>query len=235
MNTASKYTWRLVEKKNETPQIESLYLEAITEKPQFIAGQYLTIQLPNQNPTEGKAYSISSEPQEKLLRISIKKMGTFSSALLSLPIGSTITTSAPYGFFYPEPDDTTPLVFLAGSIGIAPILSIINDLNCRDDERRVSLFYSNKTIANIAFFSELASLEKANPSLTIQHCITREVIESDTYHTGRITPELIAATIPDYKNVDFFLCGSMDFTKSLWKSLREYGIPAHHLYTEGFF
>ncbi|MEN9921991.1 MAG: hypothetical protein RL097_267, partial [Candidatus Parcubacteria bacterium] len=176
-----------------------------------------------------------SEPQEKLLRISIKKMGTFSSALLSLPIGSTITTSAPYGFFYPEPDDTTPLVFLAGGIGIAPILSIINDLNCRDDERRVSLFYSNKTIANIAFFSELASLEKANPSLTIQHCITREVIESDTYHTGRITPELIAATIPDYKNVDFFLCGSMDFTKSLWKSLREYGIPAHHLYTEGFF
>lgn len=235
MNTTSKYTWRLVEKRKETPQIESLYLEAITEKPQFIAGQYLTIQLSGQNPTEGKAYSISNAPQEKLLRVSIKKMGTFSSALLLLPIGSTITTSAPYGFFYPEPEDITPLVFLAGGIGIAPILSIINDLNCRDDERRVSLFYSNKTIADIAFFSELTSLKKTNPSLTIQHCITREVIESNTYHAGRITPELIAGTVPKIHDVDFFLCGSMDFTKSLWKSLREYGIPAHHLYTEGFF
>jgi ferredoxin-NADP reductase len=235
MEKPTEYTWHLVDKQVETPQTQSLYLRATTTRPDFIAGQYLTIKLPNCGPAEGKAYSISSAPDETLVRITIKKMGTFSSALLTREIGDTITTSAPYGFFYPEPADSTPLIFLVGGIGITPVLSILKDLTNKKDPRPLYLFYSNQTERETTFKKELTELTKENPQLSIHYFITRETLVSDGYLGGRMTPDHIQRLIPPAATADYFLCGSMDFTKFLWKTLRASGIAQPQIYTEGFF
>lgn len=235
MESSKEYTWHVAEIKDETPKVKSLYLETIDDRPDFIAGQYLTIKIPGLGPVEGKAYSISSAPHEKNLRVSVKKMGTFSSALLTLSPGDTVITSAPYGFFYPEPEETTPLIFIAGGIGITPILSIIKDLSHKQDPRTLHLFYSNQTQTSIAFRGELEELAAKNPNLSVHHFITRETLVEDGRITGRITPNHIQRFAPESQNAEYFLCGAMDFTKSFWKTLRESGIRQHQIYTEGFF
>ncbi|MEY3784050.1 MAG: hypothetical protein RLZZ230_372 [Candidatus Parcubacteria bacterium] len=233
MNTINSYQWRIAKLVPETHDVTSLYLEPITEKLTFIAGQYLTIQIPNIGPVEGKAYSISNAPHETLLRISVKKMGGFSTAILAHKVGDTISTSAPYGFFYPELSDTTELAFVVGGIGIAPCLSIIKHLTHINDDRPIHLFYSNRTVDDIAFKTELDTLAKYKHSLSVHYYLTRET--ETNYKVGRVTPEQILNQLPNIQNTEIFLCGAMDFTKSLWRGLRDAGLPPHQIYTEGFF
>lgn len=235
MGSSKEYTWHVAEIKEETPQVKSLYLEPAEDHPDFIAGQYLTIKIPGLGPVEGKAYSISSAPHEKDIRISVKKMGAFSSALTALSPGNTVLTSTPYGFFYPESEDTAPLIFIAGGIGITPILSIIKDLSHKQDSRSLHLFYSNQTQTSIAFRGELEELAAKNPNLSVHHFITRETLVEDGRIAGRITPNHIQRFVPESLTAEYFLCGAMDFTKSFWKVLRESGIKQHQIYTEGFF
>ncbi|NCT02247.1 hypothetical protein GW766_03305 [Candidatus Parcubacteria bacterium] len=235
MERQTEYTWKVNDIQEETPQVKSIYLSAITNRPDFIAGQYLTVKLPNLGPVEGKAYSISSMPHEALIRITVKKMGTFSDALLSLKTGDILTTSKPYGFFYPDVDGVTPLVFLAGGIGITPILSILKDLSHKNDPRPLFLFYSNRTEQETVLQNELSVVAEQNPHLSVHCFITRETLVADGYIAGRMTPAHLQKFVPASTSADYFLCGSMDFTKSLWKTLRANGIQQHQIYTEGFF
>lgn len=235
MKNPNKYTWTVDRIVPEAPQVASLHLAPTAVKPAFIAGQYLTIKIPNLGPAEGKAYSISNTPDDNHIRITVRKIGTFSSALLSLKPGDTVTTSAPYGFFYPEVDEPNDLILLAGGIGVTPCLSIITQLAQAGDQRKVQLFYSNQTEKDIVFKSELDKLMATHAQLKVHHFITRETLVAPDYRAGRISSERILQTIPDLDQAEFFICGSMDFTKSLWEGLRKSDIPAHKIYTEGFF
>lgn len=235
MNTETSHQWKIIRKTAETPTVTSLYLTPTADRPTFIAGQYLTIQIPDIGPAEGKAYSISSAPHEEYVRVSIKKMGVFSSAILAHNIGDTITTSAPYGFFYPEPTDINELALVVGGIGIAPVLSIIKQLAHTKDLRSVHLFYSNKTLPEIAFKTELDTIAESYPQLKLHHHLTQETPIDPTATFGRITPEHIITQLADPGSAEIFLCGTMDFTKSLWRSLRTANIAQHQIYTEGFF
>lgn len=235
MQLDNELTWNIIDIKEGAPNVISLFLKPKGERPSFIAGQYLTIKLQGLGPAEGKAYSISSAPHEEELRITIKKIGTFSSYLHKLKISDELKTSQPYGFFYPEPEEENDIVFIIGGIGITPALSIIKDLTYKKSTRPIHLFYSNQTEKDILFAEELSELKKQNPNLSVQHFITREKPKTETLTAGRMTPDKIINLVPASDVAEFFLCGSMDFTKSLWKDLKDGGVDTYRLYTEGFF
>lgn len=235
MEQFTDYEWRVARVVEETPRVKSLYLEAGALRPPFIAGQYLTIKLPGQGPVEGKAYSISSAPHEPLVRVSVKRIGAFSEALLAKQPGDRLVTSAPYGFFYPEPEETTPLIFVVGGIGVTPCLSIIKDLAQQQSTRPVVLHYSNQSEADITFLTELSELADEYPPLTVHHYVTRVKPAGIDATFGRLTPAEVVASAELRDESEFFICGAMDFTSALWKGLRAEGVPQYQLYTEGFF
>lgn len=215
--------------------VSTFFLRAEGEQPHFIAGQYLTVRLPGFEPVEGKSYSISSAPHDELLTLTIKEMGTFSRALRALEVGTTLTTSTPYGFFYPDFPLAPHLIFIAGGIGITPCMSMIHSLLHTTPDTHITLLFSNRTEVDIIFKDTLATLASTHPTFSIHHFLTREdIVETDTMHQGRISEATLAkfATITD---ADYFLCGSMDFTKLLWSHLRALRIPPTKIYTEGFF
>lgn len=235
MQNKREYLWQIVNRKLEAPDVISLYLEPKSEKPIFKAGQYLTIQIPELEPAEGKAYSISSAPHEETTRITIRKVGRFSSALFELTVGDTITTSNPYGYFYPESGDTTDLVFVTGGIGITPCMSIIKNLVYTESPRNIKLLYSNQTEADIVFKDELDTIIETNPLISVHHFITRKNPVTEGFFSKRISPTDVTELVPNFMDVEFFICGSANFTRSLWKELHDQGIQQHRLYTEGFF
>ncbi len=228
-------TWTIVEKKEEAPLVSTLFLRAEGEQPHFIAGQYLTVRLSGFEPAEGKSYSISSAPYDPLLSLTIKEMGAFSRALRAREVGDTLTTSIPYGFFYPDEPIAPHLFFIAGGIGITPCMSMIRSLLHTAPDTHITLLYSNQTEEGIIFKDTLNALASTYPTFSTHHFLTREnIIETDTIHQGRIT-EATLAKFTETPEADYFLCGSMDFTKSLWSHLRALHIPPTHIYTEGFF
>lgn len=229
------YQWRIEKITTETPLVQSLFLTCQEDRPTFVAGQYLTIKLPGHNPVEGKDYSIASTPNEQLVRITVKTMGKFSTAINRLEVGDVITTGAPYGYFYPEPDDVTALVLVAGGIGITPCFSIIKDLLEKKDPRQIHLLFSNRTEKDIVFEAEINKLSTDYKNFKVTHFITRETPQSVEYQAGRLSGHRMVEETGYLSQPEFFLCGSIHFTKDLWKDLKSSGVSEARLYTEGFF
>ena len=227
--------WTIREIRDEAPRVRSLVLEVKDRLPIFISGQYLTVRLKGFEPAEGKSYSISSSEEESFVRLTIKEMGAFSKALMGLRVGDTLTTSMPYGFFYPEQTSEHELVFIAGGVGIAPCMSILGKL-CREGyPKSVYLFYSNRPVADIVFKNELDALPGCCNRFRVTYFISRENVANTACIKGRMTGAYILKAISNPADTDLFICGSIVFTKNLWKELRAAGILGAQIYTEGFF
>ncbi|HEU4677767.1 MAG TPA: FAD-dependent oxidoreductase [Candidatus Paceibacterota bacterium] len=235
-NEPVERTWVVRDARDEAPGVRSLYLQAVGERPRFIAGQYLTVRLPGYEPVEGKSYSISSAEDDAQVRLTVKEAGPFSRAILAKRPGDLLRTSAPYGFFYPERDAMSDLVFIAGGIGVTPAMGIIETLLNDGYAGSVTLFYSNKTEADIAFRARLESLAAMHERFTLRNNVTREHPRDPSYEVGRLSGSSIVRSLSGSPTAaDYFVSGSIDFTRTLWKELRHEGVPQSSIYTEGFY
>lgn len=233
MQGTDNKTYTVAKTAREALGITTLEITSADGIPSYIPGQFITVYLPELGTPEGKAYSISSAPFEPL-SITISARGEFSRRLCSLQPGDTFTASAPSGYFYSE-SITSTLVMVAAGIGIAPFRSVMLDSVKRNPARRLMLFYSNRTMANVVFAKTLEQLAAANPTVEVHRFITREEALSPDVSGGRISAEAVVRMAGDAPDPEFFICGSISFVRDLWRGLRAAGIGEDRLYTEAFF
>lgn len=217
---------------NRRENYDTVTLSLSCEKgsaPQFVPGQFISIYFPELNTPEGKSYSISSPPSKNAIEITIKGIGEFSHRLCAMGPGDKIIGSAPYGFFYSEQDDTD-LVMIAGGIGITPFRGMIAHALEHECERRISLFHSAKTTADLIFDKELANVS----GLTTHYFVTRDTVSSPHVAPRRMRPgDIVSNCRPEL--TEFFICGSIPFVRDLWHGLKSHGVAEDRIYTEAFF
>lgn len=235
MDKESKRTYRVADKRTEAENITTLRLVPVEgERPNFISGQFITVYFPELGTAEGKAYSLSSAPHEEGFTITVKNIGTFSSKLSAMKIGDVLHASGPYGFFYSE-EESTPLVLLAGGIGIAPFRSIVSDLLKKEPSRKIALYYSVPTHADAVFLDTFSSLANEHSNFTYAVHVTKGSLEGVHSRQGRISIDKVAHLHKDDMKTEYLMCGSIPFVRDMWKALRNYDIPEERLYTEAFF
>jgi nitric oxide dioxygenase len=227
--------YKIVEKILETADVVSLRLvDAKTGgRPDFIAGQYVTVLFPDLDVPAGKAYSLSSAPRDSYLQITVKEIGVYSSRLHELKVGDELLVSEPYGFLNPEFD--APIVAIAGGVGVAPIMSIIRDALEREPNRAIDLWFSNHTRDDIVFKKSLKSLATRHKKLQVKHFITREQKLPAGYEAGRID---VAKTLSARKHSPetfFFICGRESFVGDIWRALVAAGVAEDKIATETFY
>lgn len=196
----------------------------------YAAGQYITVYFDATSTPEGKAYSLSSAPSEPLMSITVKKIGEYSGRLHGLAAGNTFTISDAYGHF--NPMTTKPLVCIGAGVGIAPLWSVIKHEYQHDAQRVAQLFYSNKTVDDVAFLDELAEASDAT-SLRVRHHITRQQEVPALMSRGRINIEKCLQAAEE--EAIYLVCGSVSFVRDIWKELMTHGIAAERISTETFF
>lgn len=233
-----KFTCALVSKKKETEDVVTLKFGlGKNSKFFFIPGQYLIVYLNGQSGPEGRAYTISSIPGDKLLAITVKKMGRFSAALCELKIGTAIVLEGPTGYFYPD-EKSGELVFLAAGIGITPFLSIIRT-HSKDKllkDKKISLFYSNKTKEDTAFFDELNKLSESNKKLKLFYYLTRQKIKDGRIKEfNRIDIKSIKSKLKHLEDKDYFICGSIKFVSDMRRAILDGGVSELKIHTEAFY
>ena len=97
----------------------------------FVAGQYLTVTLPDPLYDDPKGnlrtFSIASPPHEtNHLLVATRMTGSpFKRSLAEAPLGAAVSIFGPAGDFTLPAVAATPLVFIAGGIGITPFRSMI--------------------------------------------------------------------------------------------------------------
>lgn len=235
MSEEVRRTYSVTKKNIEAGNVTTLHLAPVDDsRPAFISGQFLTVYFPELGISEGKAYSISSAPDEEGFSITVKEIGTFSRRLSIMEVGGTLTASGPYGFFYSEETDST-LVLLAAGIGIAPFRSMICDSLRKDPLRKVALHYSVSKLSDAVFLDTFSRLQKDHPGFTYAVHLTKEAIANPGCEEGRISPSRLTSLYRKDASAEYLICGSISFVRDMWRGLREAGIPEECLYTEAFF
>lgn len=235
-NERVRYTVR--EQVSEAPGVASLSLvDERGDVPEFLPGQFINVYFPETNTPEGKAYSISSSPEEKTFSITVRALGEFSNRLCGMGSGDTVEASLPYGFFRPEREDS-PLVLLASGIGITPFRSMLRHAALHTPRRPISLFHSVRTLEDAVFRGEFERVKTAMPNLSLSYFVTRESVPSSAragITARRMESDDILKGVPSTEGAEFLLCGSISFTRDMWRSLKHAGISEDVLYTEAFF
>ncbi len=88
------------------------------------------------------------------MRFSIKSSGDFTSKIEKIKIGAKVWIDGPLGTFTLEKAIKQKYLFIAGGIGITPILSILKSIPKNSNS---VLMYSNKTESDIVFKDEIIS------------------------------------------------------------------------------
>ncbi len=236
--TKRKFDYILVSKKKEAEGIITFkFRPKKAGKISFIPGQFVIVHLENELDLKGKPYTISSTPDDKFLSITVKKIGKFSTALHNLMIGASVTIEGPMGRFFPE-EKNSELVFLAAGIGIAPFFSIIRSYAKREflKNKKIHLFYSNKTKKDIAFFDELNRVSDKNKNPRTFYYLTRQKIkDSRIKDFQRIDAKSIKSKLGHLENKDYFICGPVDFVSNIRRIILGEGIDGHNIHTESFY
>ena len=201
------------------------------------AGQFiwLTVQ-PRLFPVFDHPFSIASSPQASTeLTLIIKESGDFTQNIGHVPPGTLVGLDGPYGsFVLPEDEQVERLLFIAGGVGIAPILGLLRDLTLSGETRPVSLVYASKRpdsmIEPREIMEEVSGLDIAFTFLV------ESAADGWPYETGRIDQARLKTAFgqsqPD--SVAVLVCGPGGMIASITDMLNDLGVPLASIHYERF-
>ncbi len=246
--------FKIISKVKETDDISSFYLAPHDGKelPGFNPGQFLTFQihLPNHPQPVIRCYSLSDSPfYPDRYRVTIKRI-LASKDRSDLPAGlvsnyfhdslnedDIVDVKAPSGHFFLQMTKKTPVVLIAGGVGITPLLSMLNTITEMGSQREVWFFFGvrNKKEHVMKEHLEMIEREFENVHLNIFYSAPEEtdVLNEDYHSKGRITIEKIKGILPS-SNFDFYICAPPPMVKTLKKDLVDWGVPKKNINFEAF-
>jgi predicted ferric reductase len=206
--------------------------------PDYLPGQFhfITFYRGRGLPVEEHHWTISSPPTEKgFVSSTIKSLGDFTSTIWMTRPGDRAAVHSAFGRFsyllHPEERD---LVFVAGGIGITPLMSMLRHMRDTGDDRSVLLLYANRTEEQIVFRKELDAIETGDhPDLRVVHVLSRPG-EGWQGETGHIDRDRIAHHCGETEGKVFYICGPPALRESAISGLRELGVPDRALRLEIF-
>ncbi|WP_298869772.1 ferredoxin--NADP reductase [uncultured Psychrobacter sp.] len=189
-----------------------------------------------------RAYSIVSSPFDEVLEFFsiVIPDGAFTSQLQHLEVGDELLLNTmPFGFLTlaryqkPLPKD---LWLLATGTGLAPFLSMLQDLKTWEDYEHIVLAYSARSTEELAYIEKIESLQEDfgslvdNPAkLIFIPIVTREAVEGAL--TERLPKLLLDGTLQeragialDVDSTHVMLCGNPDMVEDTKETLKSLGL-----------
>ena len=208
----------------------------------YLPGQFhfLTFYRAPHLPVEEHHWTISSSPTEDgVLASTIKESGDFTASIGKTKVGDKAQVYGPFGrFSYALHPRERDLVFIAGGIGITPLMSMLRHMrDTRDtrDARRVLLLYGNTREQDIVFREELEQMEAGSqPQLKVVHVLS-EPSEQWQGEKGRVDAEKTERHCgDDLEKRAFYVCAPPPMMDAVVKCLRGRGVPAKNIHFERF-
>jgi ferredoxin-NADP reductase len=196
------------------------------ERPlRYIAGQYIEMTLQHDQPDDRgvrRWFTLSSAPGHEHITITTKhaeKSSTFKSHLWALQPGDAVEISEPMGDFVLPKDETQPLVFVAGGIGITPFHSIVQSLIDAGQSRQIQFLYSVHSADEIVFKDTFAQ-----PFIEVQELVGQP----------NLTAQEIIKKVGGIDGKQVFISGPEPMTEAIVDQFKELGITQDQLITDYF-
>ena len=202
----------------------------------YLPGQFAWLTLRNSPFTVREhPFSFSSSPVKgERLEFTIKELGDFTQMIKDTKPGEAAYLDGPHGLFSIDRyRKAKGYVFIAGGIGIAPIMSMLRSLADRNDRQPLHLIYAYTNWNGLTFREELAHLEeKLNISMTY---VLQEPHPGWDGEIGFVTREILKRNLPeDRASYEYFLCGPVVMKRAVEKNLKSLGVPFARIHSELF-
>jgi predicted ferric reductase len=205
----------------------------------YLPGQFhfITFQRAPNLPVEEHHWTISSSPTATgVLCSTIKESGDFTASIGKTKPGDTALVDGPFGrFSYALHPAERALVFIAGGIGITPLMSMLRHIRDTRAERTVTLLYASTSESDIVFRDELAEMERAGVAqLKVVHVLNKPANEWKG-ERGRLDEEKIKRCAgPELAQRAFYVCEPPELMDQTIQTLRKARVPAARIHFERF-
>jgi predicted ferric reductase len=219
-----------VEKINKTEELFEFFLTPVNKNKwmRFTPGQFAFMQFLSKGVSiEAHPYTMSSAPDENLLRFSIKKLGDWSSQLNKVNVGDLVKVVGPYGHFnYKYLNHFSKQVWIGGGIGITPFLSMARNETTNKTSDSIFLIYSDNNKVEAVFEDEIRSYDhEASHLNTIVHFSDDE---------GFLNADVIESWVGSLEDTAFLICGPEVMKNKLREQLLKKGVLDRNIAFEYF-
>ena len=206
----------------------------------FLPGQYMQIVFNQPWERVLRAYSISSSPAEKQsfsLDVQLVAGGLVSSHLHAMQPGDQIEVTGPFGDMTLSPQQhTSPLLLVAGGVGLAPLRSMVAALQATGFSAPVFLFHgarSRENLYNEEFFRTLA---RSCPNFHYFPALSRPMLEDGWTGPKGMIHEILAEKLPGLPAAGLlaFVCGPKPMMEAVGKVLVAGNVASDRIFTDPF-
>lgn len=222
----------------EAPRVWTLTLEPPGDRSfHYLPGQFQYLRLHGADvPSEEHPFTIASSPARSgRISLTIKESGNFTSGIGRVRPGDRATVHGPFGrFSHTLHPDEGELVFVAGGVGITPLMSMLRYMRDLGESRRVLLAYASRSAADVLFNDELREMQAGgNPELRVVHVLA-DAPPSWAGETGKLDADRLAHLCGGVEGKAFYLCCLPPMTAALVHGLRRMGVSPRRIHTDHF-
>jgi len=229
--------YRVTEVRPEPGRCWALTLEPVGHRGlRFAPGQFAWLSL-GHSPLLAREHPFSfsgSAAWEGRLEFTIKELGDFTTTIGGTPVGTIAYVDGPHGIFTVDRHTKAPaFLFIAGGVGIAPMVSMLRTLADRGDLRPLRLVYGTRSWDATPLRDELRRLED-RLDLKV-HYVFEEPHQGWDGPVGWPTPALIREVVSELPSgTTCFMCGPGPLTDMAQQALRDQGVPLRDIHSELF-
>lgn len=228
-----RHQFRVEKIVHETPDMISIYisgrdLDQLRYQPgQFMIWRFLSKPLWWQ----AHPFSISTAPNGRRLRCTVKQLGDFTRQLPDMKPGTLVLVDGPHGNFTADRTSSPRLLLIAGGSGITPLRALLEQLPVTAQD--VVLVYAARNKADLALRSEIEALAaKAKAKVTVRYLLSAESVPG--IRRGALDDANLHELVPDVASREVMLCGPPAMMDAVSTVLRHAGVPHSAVHTERF-
>jgi propane monooxygenase reductase component len=202
----------------------------------FFPGQYLDITVPGT--AESRSFSMANTPDRDgrfEFVIKVYPRGLFSEFMATrLAVGDRLAVEGPFGTFTLRESRTSPLVFVGGGAGMAPVLGLLRSMAERGVRREAVFYYGARQRRDLCFDKELRALEERMAAFRFVPALS-EPADGDGWvgEVGLIT-DVLARCEPDLRGRDAYVCGPPPMVEAAIPTLTRLGVREEHIFYDKF-
>ena len=203
----------------------------------FVPGQFQFLRFLGAGvPREEHPFTIASSPtRPDRISLTIKECGDFTQTLGRVRPGDRATVHGPFGrFSHDLHPDERDLVFVAGGVGITPIMSMLRAMRGRGEARRVTLVYAARTTSDLLFTSELSAMAADGRPLLEVIYVLSQAPPRWAGEAGRVDATRLARWCEGLDDKAFYLCCPPAMTNDLIRGLRTLGVSPRRIHCDYF-
>ncbi len=229
----------MVERWDETSTARTIVFD-VPGWPGHLPGQHVDVRLTAEDGySTQRSYSIAAPANGDRVELTVQRVedGEVSPYLVDvLTPGDAIEIRGPVGgWFVWRPDDTRPVLLVAGGSGIVPLMAMIRARQAAGSRTPFRLIYSVRAPEERYYAAELRRLERQGHGVDVEFVYTRAAPDGWTRPVGRITDADLAAHgwPPDFAPL-CFVCGPTGFVEAAASILTSLGHEPSLIKTERF-